>query len=105
MTESAEELLSFHDELDALSAEKDGVAMTIVLAFLALVLFPLGLDNHLWWITLGSLVPGLAALHQIRVDLRRVRRKRELRQLIESRATDQASLRPDGDPQLPGGTT
>jgi hypothetical protein len=105
LTESAEELLSFHDELDALSAEKDGVAATIVLVFLALVLFSMGLDNQLWWITLGSLVPGSGAVHQLRVDLRRVRRKRELKQLIESKVADQLSLPADGDSQPSGGAT
>jgi hypothetical protein len=94
LAEGRQELLSLWNELDSLSEARDSIAVSLVLGFLACILFLLGMDAQSWAMMAGSLVPGLLAGTLLGRDARRGLRKRELLELERS-ALDRWS---GGDP-------
>ena len=82
---SGEEFLALHDELDALTGEKDSLAAITVFGFAAVLFFLLGLDMGSWKVIAGALASGLVAAGYVRRDLMRRFRKRELRAELEAR--------------------
>jgi hypothetical protein len=84
LAEGRQELLSLWNELDSLSEARDSIAVSLVLGFLACILFLLGMDAQSWAMMAGSLVPGLLAGTLLGRDARRGLRKRELLKRIEA---------------------
>jgi len=102
VAERGEELLSLWNELDSLSEKPDSIAVSVVLGFLACILFLLGVDAQSWPMLVGSLAPGLLAGTLLGRDVRRVLRKKELLRQIEARDESGPARLPQAEGSDPG---